>query len=239
MAKYRPSLHECSWASFQFVDHIMMRTITIQESPVIGAFATCTEDLALVPVGTSENTCDTLKQWLQVNVVRTLVNGSIIVGSLCRGNSNSLLVPRGSTIRNQESIEIPIHELPGKLNAVGNVIMANDTAALVHPELSDRAIEAIENALKVDAKRGTIGGVKTVGMAGVATNKGILVNPLATSSELELLEELFGLPVDTGTTNYGTQMVASGLIANSKGYVAGSQTTGHELGRIEDALGFI
>lgn len=239
MAKYRPSLHECSRASFKFVDHIMMRTITIQESPVIGAFATCTEDLALVPLGTPEKTCDTLSQLLQVNVVKTLVNGSIIVGSLCRGNSNSLLVPRGSTIRGQENIEIPIHEVPGKLNAVGNVVMANDTAALVHPELGDRAIEVIEKTLKVDVRRGTIGGAKTVGMAGIATNKGILVNPRATSSELELLEELFGLPVDIGTTNFGTQMVASGLIANSKGYVAGSQTTGHELGRIEDALGFL
>jgi translation initiation factor 6 len=51
-----------------------------------------------------------------------------------------------------------------------------------------------------------------------------------------MLEELFDLPVDIGTSNYGTQMVGSGLIANSKGYVAGSKTTGHELGRIEDAL---
>ncbi|WP_319507266.1 translation initiation factor IF-6 [uncultured Methanolobus sp.] len=217
----------------------MIRTITIQESPIIGAFATCTEDVALVPLGTPENTRDDIGQLLQVNVVETLVNGSTIVGSLCRGNSNALLVPRGSTIRGQDKIDIPIYELPGKLNAVGNVVMVNDTAALVHPELSDRAVEAIEKALKVDVRRGTIGGVKTVGMAGIATNKGLLVNPRATSLELEVLEELFGLPVAIGTTNFGTQMVASGLIANSKGYVAGSQTTGHELGRIEDALGFL
>ncbi|WMW23183.1 translation initiation factor IF-6 [Methanolobus mangrovi] len=217
----------------------MIRTITIQESPVIGAFATCTEDVALVPLGTLENTRDDIGQLLQVNVVETLINGSTIVGSLCRGNSNAILVPRGSTVRGQDKIGVPICELPGKLNAVGNVVMVNDTAALVHPELSDRAVEAIEKALKVDVRRGTIGGVKTVGMAGIATNKGLLVNPRATSLELEVLEELFGLPVAIGTTNFGTQMVASGLIANSKGYVAGSQTTGHELGRIEDALGFI
>ena len=217
----------------------MIRTITIQESPIIGAFATCTEDVALVPLGTPENIRDDLGQMLQVNVVETLINGSTIVGSLCRGNSNALLVPRGSTIRGQDKIGIPIYELPGKLNAIGNVVMVNDTAALVHPELSDRAVEAIEKALKVDVRRGTIGGVKTVGMAGIATNKGLLVNPRVTSLELEVLEELFGLPVGLGTTNFGTQMVASGLIANSKGYVAGSQTTGHELGRIEDALGFL
>jgi translation initiation factor 6 len=217
----------------------MIRTITIQESPVIGAFATCTEDIALVPLGTLEKTRDIIGQLLKVNVVETLLNGSTIVGSLCRGNSNALLVPKDTHMRGRDKIDIPVFELPSMLNAVGNVVMANDSAALVHPELSDRSIAAIEKALKVDVRRGTIGGVKTVGMSGVATNKGLLVNPRATSLELELLEELFELPVAMGTTNFGTQMVSSGLIANSKGYVAGSQTTGHELGRIEDALGFL
>jgi translation initiation factor 6 len=91
----------------------------------------------------------------------------------------------------------------------------------------------------VDVHRGTIAGLKTVGMAGTATNKGLLVNPKATAKELAFLEEIFDLPVDVGTTNYGTAMVGSGLLANSKGYVAGSKTTGYELGRIEGALGFI
>ncbi len=217
----------------------MIRRINIQDSPVIGAFATCTENLALVPLGTPTKTCDKLEQWLQVNVVRTLVNGSTIVGSLCRGNSNALLVPKNAGIGKKNDIDIPFFDFPGRLNAVGNVVLANDSAALVHPDLSDRSLEVVEKALKVEVRRGTIGGVKTVGMSGVATNKGLLVNPRATASELEMLEELFEVPVDVGTTNYGTQMVGSGVIANSKGYVAGSKTTGHELGRIEDALGFL
>lgn len=214
----------------------MIRTITIQESPIIGAFATCTEDVVLVPLGTPESVREKIGRFLQANVVETLINGSTIVGSLCRGNSNAVLVPMDSNVRGKDQIDVPVVEFPSKLNAVGNVVLANDSAALVHPELSDKSLETIEKALKVEVKRGTIGGAKTVGMAGVATNKGLLVNPRATSTELEMLEELFGLPVDIGTSNYGTQMVGSGLIANSKGYVAGSQTTGHELGRIEDAL---
>ena len=217
----------------------MIRTITIQESPIIGAFATCTEDVALVPIGVPAKVKDTIRDQLQVDVVETLINGSTIVGSLCRGNSNALLVPRGSSVKGKDKIGVPVFEVPGKLNAVGNVVLVNDSAALVHPDLSDRSIEMIGKTLKVDVRRGTIGGVKTVGMSGTATNKGLLVNPRATASEIEVLEELFELPVDIGTTNYGTQMVGSGLLANSKGYVAGSKTTGHELGRIEDALDFI
>jgi translation initiation factor 6 len=34
-------------------------------------------------------------------------------------------------------------------------------------------------------------------------------------------------------------MLGSGLLANSKNYLAGSDTTGPELGRIEEALGFV
>jgi translation initiation factor 6 len=34
-------------------------------------------------------------------------------------------------------------------------------------------------------------------------------------------------------------MLGSGMLANSNGYLAGSDTTGPELGRIEEALGFI
>ncbi|HID27756.1 MAG TPA: translation initiation factor IF-6, partial [Methanosarcinales archaeon] len=34
-------------------------------------------------------------------------------------------------------------------------------------------------------------------------------------------------------------LIGSALLANTNGYVVGSETTGYELGRIEDALGFI
>ena len=216
----------------------MIRTLSINESPILGAFATCTEDVTLVPMGTKPEVCSSLEDALEVPVVPTLVNGSIVVGSLCRGNSNGLLVPRNATVRDLEKIDVPVSELPSKLNAIGNIVLANDSAALVHPEMSDSSVEKIADVLKVDARKGTIGGIKTVGMAGVATNKGILVHPRASNEELALLEELFDLPVDVGTSNFGTQMVGSGVLANSKGYVAGSQTTGHELARIEDALGF-
>lgn len=216
----------------------MIHTLNINESPIIGAFATCTEKFALVPLGTKPDVCKSLEERLDVPVILTLVSGSTVVGSLCRGNSNGLLVSRNSSVRGMDELDIPVHELPGKLNAVGNVVLANDSAALVHPELSDSSVEKIAKALKVDVKRGTIGGIRTVGMAGVATNRGLLVHPRASNDELANLEQLFDLPVDVGTSNFGTQMVGSGVLANSKGYVAGSQTTGHELGRIEDALGF-
>jgi translation initiation factor 6 len=217
----------------------MIRTIKLRENPVIGVFATCTEDVALVPIGTQPKVCDTIEELLDVRVIKTLVASSSILGSLSRGNSKGFLIPDNSSIHNPDEIGVPIESLPGNYTAVGNVILANDNAALVHPELPERAVEVISNTLGVDVHKGTIAGIKTVGMAGVVTNKGVLVHPRATPDEIGKLEEIFGLSVDIGTINYGSQMVGSGLLANSKGYVAGSDTTGHELGRVEDVLGFI
>jgi translation initiation factor 6 len=58
-------------------------------------------------------------------------------------------------------------------------------------------------------------------------------------TELAVLDDLFGLPVDVGTVNFGSPLIGSGLLANSKGYIAGEETSAPEMGRIEDALGFL
>lgn len=218
----------------------MIRTVNIYDTSIIGVFATCSEDVALVPTGTKPEACALLEELLDLRVLQTLVTGSVVVGSLSRGNSNGFIFPLNSdSDKLQKLLDLPVAILPSRLNAVGNIILANDSAALVHPELSDKALELISRTLKVDVYRGTIAGINNVGMGGVVTNKGLLVHPRVTPSEREVLEEIFGFPVEIGTTNFGTQMLGSGLLANSKGYVAGSETTGPELGRVEDALGFI
>ncbi|AKB13184.1 MAG: translation initiation factor IF-6 [Methanosarcina thermophila] len=218
----------------------MIRTVDIYETPLIGVFATCTEDFVLVPRGTKPETCAILEDSLEVKAIETLVNGSVVVGALSRGNSNGFLFSYGTDTREiQKRTGVKAEILPGKLNAVGNIVLANDYAALVHPELSDSAVETIASVLEVEVYRGTIAGIKNVGMAGVVTNKGLLVHPKVTPPEKEILENIFKLPAYIGTTNYGTQMLGSGLLANSKSYLAGSDTTGPELGRIEEALGFV
>ena len=217
----------------------MIRTVDIYDTPMIGVFATCTDNIALVPPLTKLEICAIIEKSLDVRVVEILVNESVVVGALSRGNSNGFLFSYGTNASElQKLTEVKVETFPDRLNAVGNIVLANDSAALVHPELSDKAIEAISRTLKVEVYRGTIAGIKNVGMAGVATNKGLLVHPRVTSSEKEILEKIFDLPVSIGTTNFGTQMLGSGILANSNGYLVGSETTGPELGKIEEALGF-
>ena len=216
-----------------------MQTITIMDTPVLGVFSTCTEEICLVPKGTRPEVIDQIAARLNVSVHECFVNDSVLVGSLCRGNSNGFLVPEFSkTNALQKQLDKPVKALPGKLNAIGNILLANDTAGLVHPEVPDSIVQMIGDALKIDVKKGTIAGINTVGMAGCVTNNGLLVSPGITEAETALLENLFGFAPVVGSVNFGSRMVGSGVLANSKGYLAGSETSGYELGKVASALGF-
>ena len=128
----------------------MIRTIDIYDTPMIGVFATCTDNVALVPPMTKLDICARIEESLDVRVVETLVNGSVVVGALSRGNSNGFLFSYGTNTRELQKLTgVKVETLPDRLNAVGNIVLANDSASLVHPELSDRAIETISRTLNV------------------------------------------------------------------------------------------
>ena len=212
-------------------------------SSYVGVFARATDECLLVRPDVEDDLVADLAEELEVEAVQTTVGGSATVGALATGNGNGLLVSNRVTDRERDRIEdavgLPVSELPGKINAAGNVVLANDEGAYVHPDLPREAVQAVEDALDVAVERGELAGVRTVGTAGVATESGVLCHPKATDEQLDLLEDVLGVPADIGTINYGAPLVGSGLLANEHGYVVGQDTTGPELGRIEQALDYI
>jgi translation initiation factor 6 len=212
-------------------------------SAYIGVFARATDDCLLVRPDIDDDFLADLTDELGVPAVKTTIAGSGTVGALVAGNSRGLLtsarVSDTERERIADAIDRPVKTLPGRINAAGNVILANDNGAYVHPDLPNEAVDVVADHLGVPTERGKLAGVRTVGTAGVATSKGVLCHPQSTDEELDFVEELLGVPADIGTINYGAPLVGSGLLANSEGYVAGQDTTGPELGRIEDALGYI
>lgn len=222
----------------------MVKRISLSGSTVLGVFATCTEDFVLAaPSRTEEEQLNFLEE-LDVTSIPILIGSSSVVGSLVAGNSNGFIVSNNALKHEITQLKkscggLTVKKLPGKINAAGNVILVNDTAALIHPNLIARADKVISEALGVDVQRGTIASLKTVGMAACATNKGLLTHPKVTEGELSKLNDTFDVPVNIGTVNYGSPLVGSSLLANTKGYVVGQDTTGIELGRIEDSLGFL
>jgi translation initiation factor 6 len=210
-------------------------------SAYVGVYARATDECLLVRPDADEDLRAALGEELDVPVVPTTVGGSGTVGALAVGNGNGLLVSGRVRERERDAIvgatDLPVAELPGRINAAGNVVLANDAGAYVHPDLSPEAVRAVTDALDVPVERGALGDVGTVGTAAAATDRGVLCHPDATDEELDRLEALLDVPADIGTVNYGGPLVGSGLVANGNGYVVGEDTSGPELGRIESALG--
>jgi len=219
----------------------MTGTIDLSGDPNIGVYARVFEDIAIVYPGAPDEFTGALARELDVEIVSTYIQGSSIIGSLVSGNSQGLVV---SGLATDEELAVlseyrDIYLLEGAMNAAGNVILANDCVAAVHPDMEIDVAEEIGSFLAVPVVRLSLGGIKTVGMAGSATNKGILVHPRTNDTEIASLERVVDLPIGLGSVNMGSGLVGSGLLANSKGYIAGSVTTGFELGRIEEVFGFL
>jgi len=219
----------------------MERTTTFAGDPNIGVFARVVGDIAIIPPESPEDFRAAVAQALSVELVETTIQGSAIIGSLVAGNSRGLVV---SGLATDTEIDVlteyrEVLLLKDTMNAAGNVIMANDTFAAVHEEMPAGVAEAIGEFLGVEVITLNLGGVRTVGMAGVATNKGVIVHPRATAQQIAKIEEVAKVPVGTGTINMGSALVGTGLLVNETGYLAGNATSGFELGRIEDVFGFL
>ncbi|MGQ0797062.1 MAG: translation initiation factor IF-6, partial [Methanobacteriota archaeon] len=173
---------------------------------------------------------------LGTRAVLTNVQHSSVVGRLLAVNSKGVLATPFIEPEEIEAIGDSVRPLPHRLSAVGNNVLCNDKGAVVHPGYDEDAVAFIADALAVRVVRGTIAGMRTVGSAAVATNKGVLCHPHAKPAEIDVLEKVLEAPVLITTANYGQGHVGACLVANSRGAVVGSRTTPIELGRIEEGL---
>ncbi|RLI82610.1 translation initiation factor IF-6 [Archaeoglobales archaeon] len=218
----------------------MAKLLSINGIPLIGLYIRSTENAAVL--GLRDRKIENiLKEELDVEVVQTTIAGSELVGAMAAANSNGILVSQYVRKKEIEKLsrvfEVEIVET--KMTCLGNNICLNDYGAIVHPEIEKKVIERVSEFLNVKVSTGTIGGIKTVGMSAVVTNKGGLINPNSKEWEIKKINEVLRVDTITGTVNFGSDMVGTGLVANTKGYIAGRDTTGFELGVIEEALGFI
>ncbi|MDX1610867.1 MAG: translation initiation factor IF-6, partial [Candidatus Thermoplasmatota archaeon] len=138
-----------------------------------------------------------------------------------------------------ESFGLQVGVMEGPVNAAGNAVLCNDNGAVVDPRCPSELFPVIEDVLGVDVEIGTVGGVRTPAAAALATNKGVLVHPKASEAEVATIEEVLGVESMPGTINHGSPYVGSGVVCNQYGAMIGTATTGPELNRLEDALGYL
>jgi translation initiation factor 6 len=180
----------------------------------------------------------TITDTLDVRILPTTVGGAYVVGSLIALNSTGAVISGFASAAEAGTLKgLSVLVLPHRLNAVGNNILCNDQGAVVNPGYEERTVRLIADTFGVEVVKGTLAGMRTIGSAGAATNKGALAHPHATEAELEVVRSVLKVPTKITTANYGTAQVGACLVANSKGAIVGSRTTSIELDRIEDGLG--
>ncbi len=220
----------------------MLQRLDFFENPNIGVFCKVNDKVGFIRKGLQKKIKQKVVETLEIDLIELNIADATIVGSLLSINSKGAVLcdfAEKSVIELVESAGFKTCVIDDKINAAGNDILANDKGCLVHSGLKKSSIEKIKNTLDVPVKKGKIADLPTVGMCAVVTNKGCLCHPKATDEEKSVLEKLFEVPVMIGTVNHGSPVIGSGLVANTKGAIIGSKTTGIEMGRIEEALGFL
>jgi translation initiation factor 6 len=219
-----------------------LELMSFNENPNLGICCRANDNVVFVRKGLSKKVKEKISLVLDAKLVELNIADATIIGSLLTFNSNGAIVTDfidDDSLKIIENQGLDVCIINDKLNAAGNDILVNDKGALVHPELKDNTIEEIKKKLNVPVYRGTIGSLNTVGMAAVVTNKGLLCHPKVTDEEKRVLENVFDVNVMIGTINHGSPVIGSGLVANTNGAIIGNLTTGIEMGRIEEALGFL
>jgi len=216
--------------------------LDFNENPNVGIYCRANDSVVFLQKNLQKKAKQLVAKILGVKVVELSIADSTIIGSLLTFNSYGAIVTAYAskeTFKNIENQGFKIFPIKDVINAAGNDILANDHGALVHPDLQNSSVKKISDILGVSVQKGTIASLGTVGMAAVVTNKGCLCHPKVTEVEKQQLEAVFDVDVMIGTVNHGFPMIGSGLVANTKGAIIGKMTTGIEMGRIEEALGFL
>lgn len=208
----------------------------------IGLFAVPTENICLIPPRLKLRQKKLIQEVLGVKAISTTLAGSILLSPMAAGNSNGLILSKMVLDEEIEKIkksagDINIGLLESKYTAVGNLILVNDKAALMSTILPKKAEKLIQDILGVEVIRGRIANRSYVGSLAIVTNEGGLVYAGVSEDEEKWLSEIFKVTFLPGTVNDGVKFVRSGIIANSKGAIIGSVTTGPEMMTISRALG--
>jgi translation initiation factor 6 len=207
----------------------------------VGNYVKATNSYLIITGETTDKKSQEISEVLGVEYVKVMMKDCRITAPFFAGNSRGLLI---SKFIDDETVSLLREQLKGiqvevvqdKFTAIGNLILPNDKGALVSPLLSPETIKSVADVLDLEVAPGNLCLAPYVGSLAVVNNQGGLVTPYARDEEIKGMEELLGVEVMRGTINSGISFIASGLLANDRGAIAGKITDGIELMRISQAL---
>ncbi len=207
----------------------------------IGMFLKTNDNFTLFPLDSLEKIEEKTK-FLETEPVKISVGESNLLGVYIAMNNNGVILPNVATkeeVNKFKKLGMNVYKSKSRHNAHGNNIAANDKGGIANENISKSEIKKMEDVLGVELVSTRISEYFTVGSACIATNRGFLVHYKATDDDIKRIKKILKVDGDRGTVNTGVGFVSYGVIANSKGYLAGEKTTAFEMGRVMEALGFI
>ncbi len=206
----------------------------------VGLYAKACDAYAVAGEIDSPHLYNSIKQFAD-KIVKIDVLGSPAVTFFTAFNSNGIIFPffvekRVIQLFRKQGLSVSVYK--GNLTALGNLVAANDRKAICSTLLSKSDIIAISDCLGVECLQLDLGQYLTPGSLIVVTNKGLCISPFLREKKEEI-EEFFGISGEITTVNMGSGYLHIGMVANSKGALVGTKTTGFEMGRIENALDLI
>ena len=212
-------------------------------SPYSGVFCATNDLVTLVPPGIPDDDMEAISEALGTKVEVITIGGSSVLGTLIAMNNKGILVSNLITTLELEKLEeitaaldLNLGVLSERSNAIGNNFLLNDRGGFCNESLSKQSKVESEKIFEVDITSQSLNGMDTLGMIGCANTKGGLCHPEISDNEKEVMEKVLKVPVMEGTVNFGMPLVGAGIISSSKGAICGRQSTGVELGRVEEAL---
>ena len=208
-------------------------------SPYIGVFCSVTEDIAIVPTTITQKETSVLEKTLGVSAVRAGIGNSSLAGILMKGIGKKFAVTELIEREEERVLEkhgLELFKIQGGFTSTGNLISMNKNGGIASPLLSDRHVEALEEFFGIKFEVMKIADNDVCGASITVTNKGFICHPNISDEAFSGLERVFGVKGMATTANFGDMFVGNSMLANSKGAVAGINTSGIELSKIDEGL---
>lgn len=215
-------------------------------NPFLGLFFRANNSIVFAPVNSSEKIISRLNDAFKVKIVKISFFNSDLIGLYTVMNNYGVIVP---DIIESEELAMLKKELKEQglnifvsaelNNAHGNNICANDKGGIINPRINSAEKKKMEDALGVELVPLSIAHYNTVGSACIATNKGFLAHYAANESEIKSIERALRVPGDRGTANTGIGFIGISAIVNDNNFIIGEASSGFEIGKLQNALGYI